>query len=65
MFQCRVKRFVFKSMVSGHIGPDGHHVTSHVAREGNYGQEDVQIQCPRIKERIVLEKVYRVVNVQK
>jgi hypothetical protein len=35
-----------------------------VAREGDYGQEDVQNQCPRIKEMIVLEKVYRVVNVQ-
>jgi hypothetical protein len=49
-------------MVSGHIGPDGPHVTSHVAQEVDYGQEDVQIQCPRIKERIVLEEVYKEVN---
>jgi hypothetical protein len=36
-----------------------------VAMGDNYGQDDVQIQCPRIKERIVLEKVYRINNVQK
>jgi hypothetical protein len=52
-------------MVSGHIGRVGPHVTSPVAREGNYEQEDVRIQCQKIKEGIVLEKVYRVVYVQK
>jgi hypothetical protein len=46
-------------MASGHIGPIGPHVMSRVAREGYYGQEDVQIQCQRMVERIVLEKVYR------
>jgi hypothetical protein len=50
-------------MVSGHIGPVGRHVMSRVAREGNYEQEDVQIQFQRMTEKIVLEKVYRVVNV--
>jgi hypothetical protein len=50
-------------MVSGHIGQVGPHVMSRVALEGNYGQEDVQIQCQRMVERIVLEKVYRLVNV--
>jgi hypothetical protein len=52
-------------MASGHIGLVGPHVMSHVAREGNYGQEDVHIRCQRMVERIVLEKVYRLVNVQK
>jgi hypothetical protein len=32
--------------------------------DGNYGQEDVRIQYPRIKGRIVLGKVYRAVNAQ-
>jgi hypothetical protein len=50
-------------MVNGHIGPIGRHVMSRVAREGSYGQEDVQIQHQRVVERIVLEKVYRLVNV--
>jgi hypothetical protein len=51
-------------MVSGQSGQAGPHVTSRVAMGDNCGQDDVQIQCPRKKERIVLEKVYRVNNVQ-
>jgi hypothetical protein len=51
-------------MVNGHFGPVGPHVTSHVALERNYGQEDVQIQCQRIKEKIVRVKLWREVNVQ-
>jgi hypothetical protein len=44
-------------MVNGHIGPVGPHVMSRVAREGNYGQEGVQIQCQIMVDRIVLGKV--------
>jgi hypothetical protein len=49
--------FHFQSMVNGHIGPVGPHVTSRVARVSNYGQEDVQIHYQRMVEKIVLEKV--------
>jgi hypothetical protein len=43
-------------MVSGHFGQVGPNVSPRVVKEGNYEQEDVQIQCSRIKEGIVLGK---------
>jgi hypothetical protein len=51
-------------MVSGHFGQVGPNVSSRVVKEGNNEQEDVQIQCPRIKEGVVFGKTYRVVIAQ-
>jgi hypothetical protein len=48
--------FYIQLMVSGHFGQIAPNVTSRVVREGNYEQEDVQIQCSRIKEGIVFGK---------